>query len=98
MRLIRCYISGFGALLDREISFDPALTCLLEGNGAGKSTLCAFLKAMLFGMEGYTAATKKFTDREHYYPFAAAPFGGTLTLEKDGAEYLGRASWPTIRT
>lgn len=87
MRLIRCYIAGFGALVDQKIEFDPALTCLLEGNGAGKSTLCAFLRAMLFGMEGYTAATKKFTDREHYTPFSAAPFGGNLTLEKDGAEY-----------
>lgn len=87
MRLISCHIDGFGALRNKDVVFDPHLTCLLEGNGSGKSTLCAFLRAMLFGMESYTVATKKFTDREHYVPFSASPYGGSLTVESGGAEY-----------
>lgn len=87
MRLIECYIAGFGTLRDRAVSFDGGLTGFCQENGAGKSTLAAFLKAMLYGMASYKSNSKGFEDRRHYFPFDAGAFGGSLTLEYEGKTY-----------
>ncbi len=87
MKLIECYIAGFGTLKDATVSFDPGLTGFCQENGAGKSTLAAFLKAMLYGMASYKSNSKGFEDRRHYYPFDAGAFGGSLTLEYEGKTY-----------
>jgi len=91
MKLISCYISAFGKFKEESFSFDPNLNCFLEDNGYGKSTLAAFLKAMLYGMEGYKTNAKKFPDRMHYYPAGASKkstaYGGSLIFEKNGNEY-----------
>lgn len=87
MKLISCYIEAFGNLRRRSYRFQDGLNVFMEENGSGKSTLAAFLKAMLYGMETYTAATKGFVDRMHYYPFDGGQFGGNLVFEWDGDEY-----------
>ncbi len=87
MKLIECYIAGFGALRDKSYRFDQALSVFFQENGAGKSTLAAFLKAMLYGMPSYKANSKGFEDRRHYFPFDGGAYGGSLTVSFQGEEY-----------
>ena len=86
MKLISCHIDGFGAISNRDYSFDKGLTGILGENGAGKSTLAAFLSAMLYGME--TAGKKRtdFLDRKHFFPFGGGAFGGTLLFSTDNGD------------
>ena len=87
MRLISCHIEGFGKFSDRSFDFGAGLTVFNEENGFGKTTLSAFIKAMLYGLEGYRRNTKEFTDRQKYYPFGDSRFGGSLTFSYEGKEY-----------
>lgn len=87
MKLIECYIAGFGALQDSVFRFDEGLSVFLQENGTGKSTLAAFLKAMLYGMPSYKANSKGFEDRRHYFPFGGGAYGGSLTLSYQGETY-----------
>jgi DNA repair exonuclease SbcCD ATPase subunit len=50
MRLIKCFIQGFGGLKEVEYSFSPGLNCFVGDNGSGKTTLAAFIRAMLYGI------------------------------------------------
>lgn len=87
MRLIACYVEGFGCLRKREYQFDGGLTQFFAENGEGKSTLAAFLKAMLYGLKSYRKGSVEFCDRERYYPFDGGKFGGNLTFSWRGKEY-----------
>ncbi len=87
MKLISCYIEGYGKIKQREFSFDEKITSLLWENGEGKSTLASFLKAMLYGLKGYAKNSKEFCDREHFYPFDGGRFGGNLQIEVGGKVY-----------
>ncbi len=87
MKLISCYVTGFGTLQDQAISFAEDLTVFFQHNGAGKSTLADFLKAMLYGMPSYKKNSKGFEDRLHYCPFGGGAYGGSLTLEFEGETY-----------
>ena len=91
MKLISCHIDRFGAISDKDYTFDGGLNGIKADNGAGKSTLSAFLSAMLFGLPRVRSNAKDFNDREHYYPFAGGSFGGSLVFKTDaGDEYLIR--------
>lgn len=87
MKLLSCHIENFGKLTNKDFTFDKNLTVFTEENGAGKTTLAAFIKAMFYGLSSYTVATKKFSDRQRYYPFGGGKFGGYLTFEKEGDTY-----------
>lgn len=81
MRLLSAFIEGFGGITKRQYRFDAGLTQILDDNGTGKSTLAAFIKAMLYGLEG-TSVRKKNGENEYerYLPWGGGRFGGTLTL------------------
>ena len=51
MRLISCYIEGFGKLRKLEIKFEDGLNCFVKENGWGKSTFAAFLRVMFYGLD-----------------------------------------------
>lgn len=87
MKLLSCHIENFGKLINKDYSFDKKMTVFTEENGAGKTTLAAFIKAMFYGLSSFTSATKKFCDRQRYYPFGGGKFGGNLTFEKGGDIY-----------
>ncbi len=87
MKLISCYIEGYGKIKQKEIKFDEGITPIFWENGEGKSTLASFLKAMLYGLEGYAKNSKAFCDREHFYPFDGGRFGGNLQLDIEGKVY-----------
>lgn len=41
MRLISCYIDGFGKLNNMEVQFEDGINTFVQDNGWGKSTLAA---------------------------------------------------------
>ena len=87
MKLLSYHIENYGKLHDVDGVFNDTITCVCENNGFGKSTLASFIKAMFYGLATYTAKTKNFEDRQHFYPFSGGKFGGNITFEKDGKTY-----------
>ncbi len=87
MRLLSCYIEGYGKIKQKEYRFDENITAFCAENGAGKTTLASFIKAMFYGLKGYRKGSTEFCDREHFYPFDGSRFGGNLTFEADGYVY-----------
>ncbi|MCH4170643.1 MAG: AAA family ATPase [Lactobacillus sp.] len=77
-------IFGFGNLIEREFTFDPNLTVVYGLNETGKSTLLEFIVSILFGF-----ATKK-RPFEQYIPKNSGRYGGELTLNIKGEDYLVR--------
>ena len=51
MRLISCYIDGFGKLNNMEVQFEDGINTFVQDNGWGKSTLAAFIRVMLYGFD-----------------------------------------------
>ncbi len=87
MKLISCYIEGYGQIKQKEYAFAKGITAFCEENGVGKTTLASFIKAMFYGLESYTSRSGDFCDRKHFYPFDGGRFGGNLTFEMEGATY-----------
>ncbi len=87
MKLISCYIEGYGKIKSRSYEFADGITAFCEENGEGKTTLASFIKAMFFGLKSYKKGSTEFCDREHFYPFDGGRFGGNLTFEMKGKTY-----------
>ncbi len=87
MKLIACYIENYGKIKQQDFVFDSGVTAFCQDNGEGKTTLASFIKAMFYGLDGYTVSTKEFCDRKHFYPFDSSRFGGNLTFEMGGKTY-----------
>lgn len=81
MKLLSLYIDAFGGLTKRACEFSDGFSEILDENGAGKSTLAAFIKAMLYGLDG-VGITRDLTANEFalYRPWGGGRFGGTLTF------------------
>ncbi len=86
MKLLSLYITAFGGVSERALTFRDGVTELLDRNGAGKSTLAAFIKVMLYGLE---KSGNGISDNELtlYAPWQGGRFGGSLTLEHRGQRY-----------
>lgn len=84
MRILSLYIDAFGGLSKRSYEFSSGFSEILAENGAGKSTLAAFIKAMLYGLDG-TGITKDLSANEFalYRPWSGGRFGGSLTFSTD---------------
>ncbi len=78
MRLVSCYIAGFGRIKDFSYDFHDGLNGVLEENGWGKTTFSVFIKAMFYGME--YSRRKELSEREHYLPWDGGTYGGNLTF------------------
>lgn len=87
MKLIDCYIENYGKFSRRSFSFQDGLTCFCLANGEGKTTFASFLKAMLFGLDGYRDTSREFCERKRFYLFSGGKFGGWLRIEWRGKVY-----------
>ncbi len=87
MRILSCYIEGFGVLREKTIVFDRGLNQFLAENGSGKSTLLAFIRAMLYGLPASTKQNPQENDRRHYTPWQGGRFGGSITFEARNKRY-----------
>lgn len=90
MRLISAHIENFGNLHDFDYDFNDACNVIFEQNGWGKSTFAAFLRVMFFGLNNDRARGKDNLSRERvrYNPWQGGNFGGSLTFEVHGKEYV----------
>ena len=78
MRLISCFIAGFGKFSSQSFEFSPSLIVIKEDNGWGKTTLADFIKCMLFGMDNGRNRALDCNDRAKYEPWKGGAYGGYL--------------------
>ena len=89
MKLIKCYVSSFGKIKDKEFNFDGGLNTVKEDNGWGKTTLTFFIKAMFYGFSGQKKSINE-NDRLKYAPWQGG-FGTSLSWK--GLSLSAQFSW-----
>lgn len=98
MRLIECYVTGFGKLRDKRYQFANGLNTVEAENGSGKTTLTYFIKAMLYGIGDTKKTSIEENDRKHYLPWDGGTAGGSLTFEVGGKIYRVERSFGKRRS
>ena len=90
MKLVSVSITAFGKLKNVAFNFADCVNILQQANGFGKSTLCAFVRAMLYGLNyGYKLVDGNRTnDVTKYQPWdATGKFGGSMEIAHEGKTY-----------
>ena len=77
----------FGKLSQQTLHLDAGFNMIEAPNEWGKSTWCAFLMAMLYGIDT-SARTKAgfLADKEHYAPWSGEPMSGSMEILWNGRE------------
>lgn len=71
----------FGKLHHETLTLQPGLNVIHAPNEWGKSTWCAFLAAMLYGLDTRAKSTKTaLADKERYAPWSGAPMEGRVDI------------------
>ena len=77
----------FGKLQNEVLTLEPGLNIITAQNEWGKSTWCAFLIAMLYGLDTRAKSTKTtLADKERYAPWSGAPMEGRIDLNWNGRD------------
>ena len=77
----------FGKLEHQTLTLKPGLNVISASNEWGKSTWCAFLTAMLYGLDTRAKSTKNaLADKERYAPWSGAPMSGRIDLNWNGRD------------
>lgn len=77
----------FGKLEHRTLNLNPGLNVIHAPNEWGKSTWCAFLIAMLYGLDTRAKTTKNaLADKERFAPWSGSPMSGRIDLCWDGRD------------
>ena len=77
----------FGKLEHETLVLQPGLNILEAPNEWGKSTWCAFLVAMLYGLDTRVKTTKTaLADKERFAPWSGAPMAGRIDLNWNGRD------------
>ena len=80
MRIYRM-TATFGKLEHETLTLEPGLNILQADNEWGKSTWCAFLIAMLYGLDTRAKTTKtSLADKERYAPWSGSPMSGSMEI------------------
>ncbi len=87
MKLISCYIAGFGKFVNASFDFHSDLLVIKENNGWGKTTLADFIRCMLYGLDGGRTKSVRSNDRVRYEPWNSATYGGSLTFVYGGRRF-----------
>ena len=93
--IIRTMKATFGTLAGDELKLDRGLNIIYAPNESGKSTWCAFLRAMLYGVD--TAERSRggqLPAKTKYAPWSGAPMEGEITLEHEGKSITLRRTTP----
>lgn len=78
---IRRMTASFGALEGRTLELGEGLNIINAPNESGKSTWCAFLRAMLYGVDTSEREKAGFKpDKVKYAPWSGAPMEGSMDL------------------
>ena len=77
----------FGKLENQSITFQPGLNVIHAPNEWGKSTWCAFIAAMLYGIDTRERTTlTAIADKERYAPWSGKPMSGRMDIEWNGRQ------------
>lgn len=77
----------FGKLSHETLTLKPGLNVITGANEWGKSTWCAFLTAMLYGLDTRAKSTKTaLADKERYAPWSGLPMSGRMELNWQGRD------------
>jgi len=94
----------FGKLSNSTLTLNPELNIIQAPNEWGKSTWCAFMEAMLYGIDTSSRSKTGFlADKEHYAPWSGEPMSGRMDLEWNGKKVTierknkGRAPFADVR-
>ncbi len=84
---IHSMTATFGKLDHETLTLKPGLNILEAPNEWGKSTWCAFLTAMLYGLDTRAKSTKTaLADKEHFAPWSGKPMSGRMDLNWNGRD------------
>ncbi len=76
--------ASFGKLENDTLSFHPGLNVIYAPNESGKSTWCAFIRAMLYGVDSSERSRAGYLpDKLRYAPWSGAPMEGSMELTAD---------------
>ena len=93
--IIRTMKATFGTLAGDELKLDRGLNIIYAPNESGKSTWCAFLRAMLYGVDtAERARGGQLPAKTKYAPWSGAPMEGEITLEHEGRSITLRRTTP----
>lgn len=97
--IIKKMTASFGTLENETLELKDGLNIVRSPNESGKSTWCAFIKAMLYGVD--SSAREKGgvkPDKVRFAPWSGQPMSGAMDIEYEGRELTlsrqGRASSP----
>ena len=77
----------FGKLDHETLNLQPGFNIIEAPNEWGKSTWCAFLVAMLYGIETRSHTTRTaLADKDRYAPWSGAPMSGRMDLNWNGKD------------
>ena len=83
---IRKMTASFGALQNNTIEFSPGLNVVYAPNESGKSTWCAFINAILYGVDSSSAQPRHRPSKLKFAPWGGAPMVGTMNVEFEDEE------------
>ena len=88
----------FGKLEKQTLSLQPGLNIIQAPNEWGKSTWCAFLLAMLYGIDTRERSKQgALADKERYAPWSGAAMEGRIRLHWQGRDItIERSSTPRM--
>lgn len=77
----------FGKLENQTLELRPGLNVIEAPNEWGKSTWCAFLVAMLYGIDTKARTTQTvLAEKEKYAPWSGSPMAGRIDLNWNGRD------------
>ena len=84
---IRKLRASFGKLENETLKLHDGLNVIYAPNESGKSTWCAFIRAMLYGVDSSERARSGYLpDKLRYAPWSGAPMEGSMELESGGSD------------
>lgn len=85
--IIRSMRADFGCLEGKSLELEPGLNIIRQPNESGKSTWCAFIRAMLYGIDTTERQKSGFLpDKLRYAPWSGVPMSGSMDIEYGGRE------------
>ena len=79
--------ASFGKLENESLSLHEGLNVIYAPNESGKSTWCAFIQAMLYGVDSAERArTGYLPDKLRYAPWSGAPMEGSMSLTAERSD------------
>ncbi len=85
--MIRKLRASFGKLENETLSLHDGLNVIYAPNESGKSTWCAFIRAMLYGVDSTARARSGYLpDKLRYAPWSGAPMEGSMELRAERSD------------